>query len=165
MSWITILRKRENYRTALDGFNPEKMAFYGPEKMNALLNDSGIVRNRLKIQSMIQNARAFLAVRERFGSFDAYLWDFVDGRPHCNARRNESEIPAFTPTSQRLSRDLKKRGFSFVGPTICYAFMQAAGLVNDHVVRCFRYAEIADLHENDWAVGRRSMPEAKKDGL
>lgn len=142
LSWDTILARREAYRRAFDGFDPEKVARYGPEKVAALLADPGIIRNRLKVTSAIQNARAFLRVQEEFGSFARYLWSFVDGSPRINAWHSLSEVPATSPESDRLSRDLKKRGFSFVGSTICYAFMQAVGMVNDHVVTCFRYREL-----------------------
>jgi DNA-3-methyladenine glycosylase I len=142
LSWETILRKRDNYRAAFDNFDPQLVAAYGDEKAAALLSDPGIVRNRLKIASAIRNAQAFLQVQAEFGSFDAYLWGFVDGKPVVNAWKNLGELPASTPLSDALSKDLKKRGFNFVGSTICYAFMQAVGLVNDHKVTCFRYAEV-----------------------
>lgn len=142
LSWITILRKRENYRRAFDNFEPEKVAGYGDDKIAALLNDPGIVRNRLKVNSAVKNAQAFLAVQEKFGSFDAYIWDFVNGEPIKNTWKSMDEIPANTPESDRLSKDLKKRGFKFVGTTICYALMQSIGMVNDHVVSCFRYDEV-----------------------
>lgn len=139
LSWITILRKREHYRTAFDHFDAEKIADYDDEKVAELLQNPGIVRNRLKVRGFIQNARAFLQVQEDFGSFDAYIWRFVDGAPIVNHWRTLSEVPAQTPEAQAMSKDLKKRGFTFVGPTICYAFMQATGLVNDHLVDCFRH--------------------------
>jgi DNA-3-methyladenine glycosylase I len=142
LSWDTILKKRENYRKAFDNFDPEQMAGYGRQKVKQLLADSGIVRNRLKIASAIQNAKAFLAIQEEFRSFDTYIWQFVDGKPKRNAWRSLGEIPASTLESDTMSKDLKRRGFSFVGSTICYAFMQAAGMVNDHVVDCFRYRQI-----------------------
>jgi DNA-3-methyladenine glycosylase I len=142
LSWDTILRKRENYRRAFDGFEPLVVANYGPEKVTRLLDDPGIVRNRLKIDAAIRNARAFLAVRDEFGSFDAYVWRFVEGRPRRNAWRSLAELPARTSESDALSKDLKRRGFTFVGSTICYAFMQSAGLVNDHTVDCFRYRQV-----------------------
>lgn len=144
LSWITILRKRENYRRAFDNFDPTKVAAYDEAKIAALLTDPGIVRNRLKINSAVRNAQAFLSIQEAFGSFDAYVWPFVGGRPLVNAWASLSEIPAETAEARALSKDLKQRGFTFVGPTITYAFMQAAGLVNDHVVNCFRYAELRD---------------------
>ncbi len=141
LSWDTILRKRENYRAAFDGFDPKKIARYDRRKTQRLLRsrDGGIVRNRLKVASAIRNAKAFLAVQEEFGSFDGYIWQFVGGKPLVNARRLGKKIPARTPQSDAMSKDLKKRGFNFVGSTICYAFMQATGLVNDHAVECFRY--------------------------
>lgn len=142
LSWITILRKRENYRKAFDGFDPEKIAAYGETKINELLTNEGIIRNRRKVEGAIRNARAFLEVQKDFGSFDAYIWSFVDGKPVKNAWKTIKEIPAKTSESDAMSKDLKKRGFSFVGSTICYAFMQAVGMVNDHVVDCFRYNEV-----------------------
>ncbi|MFO7708690.1 MAG: DNA-3-methyladenine glycosylase I [Desulfobacterales bacterium] len=145
LSWITILRKRDRYRKAFEGFDPRRVAAFGKAKIEALLADPGIVRNRLKVASAVRNARAFLEIQEEFGSFDAYVWHFVDGRPKTDRRRSLSEVPAETAESRALSRELARRGFSFVGPTICYAFMQAVGLVNDHVVDCFRFEEIAGL--------------------
>ncbi len=142
LSWETILKKRENYRRAFDGFDAEKMARYGQRKLDALLADPGIVRNRLKLAAAVRNARAFLQVREEHGSFDAYIWRFVDGSPIRNAWRELAELPARTPESEAMSKDLLKRDFKFVGPTICYAFMQAVGMVNDHLVGCFRYDEV-----------------------
>lgn len=144
LSWNTVLKKRENYRQAFDGFDPHLVAQYDDRKVNQLLANPGIIRNRLKIQSAILNAKAFLAVQEEFGSFDAYLWGFVGGRPKVNRWRTLREIPSQTPEAEALSRDLKSRGFKFVGPTSCYAFMQSVGLVNDHTVDCFRYAEISE---------------------
>ena len=141
LSWDTILQKRENYRAAFDGFDPLKIARYDRRKAYALLRNPGIIRNRLKIASAISNARAFLAVQNEFGSFDHYIWQFVGGKPRVNARRLSGKIPASTPESDVMSKDLKKRGFNFVGTTICYAFMQATGMVNDHSVECFRYSE------------------------
>ena len=143
LSWSTILRKREGYRRAFDGFDAERVARYGPADVERLLGDAGIVRNRLKVESAIANARATLAVREELGSLDAYLWSFVDGSPVQNRWRSLSEIPAETAESKTMSKELKRRGFRFVGPTVCYAFMQAVGLVNDHVVDCFRYDQVA----------------------
>jgi DNA-3-methyladenine glycosylase I len=142
LSWETILKKRENYRAAFDHFDAEKIARYGSRKLVQLLANPGIVRNRLKIGAAVQNAQAVLRVREEFGSFDRYLWQFVDGRPRQNARRSMKQIPAHTPQSDALSKDLLGRGFKFVGTTICYAFMQAVGMVNDHLIGCFRYAEV-----------------------
>lgn len=139
LSWDTILRKRENYRAAFDGFDAKKIALYARGKTQRLLRDEGIVRNRLKVASAIRNARAFLAVQKEFGSFDAYIWQFVGGKPLLNAWRLGQKIPARTSESDAMSKDLKKRGFNFVGSTICYAFMQATGMVNDHAIECFRY--------------------------
>src|SRR5580658_6964743 len=139
LSWDTILRKRENYRAAFDGFDPKKIAAYDRRKTQQLLRNEGIIRNRLKIASAIQNAKAFLAVQKEFGSFDRYIWQFVGGKPRVNAWRMGKKLPASTAESDAMSKDLKKRGFNFVGSTICYAFMQATGMVNDHVVECFRY--------------------------
>jgi DNA-3-methyladenine glycosylase I len=143
LSWETILKKRDNFRRAFDNFDVRAMAAYDGRKADALLNDPGIIRNRLKIAAAIQNARSFLAVRREFGSFDTYLWRFVGGRPKRNARRTLRRIPDRTPESDALSTDLSRRGFKFVGSTICYAFMQAVGMVNDHLVTCFRYKEIS----------------------
>ncbi|WP_281184883.1 DNA-3-methyladenine glycosylase I [Trichlorobacter lovleyi] len=142
LSWITVLRKRESYRAAFSGFDPELVARFDEQKVAELLANPGIVRNRLKIASTISNAHAFLQVQEQFGSFDAYLWRFVEGRPIQNSCRSIREVPASTPVSDSLSRDLKKRGFRFVGSTICYAMMQAVGMVNDHTVDCFRWQEL-----------------------
>jgi DNA-3-methyladenine glycosylase I len=142
LSWSTILQKRDNYRRAFDNFQARKVAAYDARKVAKLLADAGIVRNRLKIAAAIQNAKAFLAVQKEFGSFDAYLWRFVNGRPIRNAWKELKESPARTPESDAMSRDLLNRGFKFVGPTICYALMQAVGMVNDHMVTCFRYREI-----------------------
>jgi DNA-3-methyladenine glycosylase I len=141
LSWETILRKRARYREVFDNFDPALVARYGQRKVNALLRDSGIVRNQLKIAAAIANARAFLSVAEEFGTFDAYIWQFVGGRPRVNAWRKLSELPSRTPESDAMSKDLQRRGFRFVGSTICYAFMQAVGMVNDHAVDCFRYAQ------------------------
>jgi DNA-3-methyladenine glycosylase I len=142
LSWSTILRKRDNYRKAFDRFDARKIARYDDGKVAALLADAGIVRNRLKIASTISNAQAFLAVQKEFGSFDAYIWSFVDGRPLRNRWRGMEEVPAKTAQSDAMSKDLAKRGFRFVGSTICYAFMQATGMVNDHLAGCFRYREL-----------------------
>jgi len=139
LSWITILKKRENYRRAFDGFVPERVASYGEDDVRRLLENPGIVRNRLKVRSAITNARAFLAVQEEQGSFDRFLWSFVDGEPVANAWKSVAEVPARTPTSDALSKELERRGFKFVGSTICYAYMQAVGLVDDHTVDCFLY--------------------------
>ena len=142
LSWTTILNKRENYRKAFDGFRPEKIAHYGAREVKRLLADPGIVRNRLKIAASINNAKLFLSVREEFGSFDAYLWSFVGGKPIQNRRRRMANVPARSAESDAMSRDLLKRGFKFVGSTICYALMQATGMVNDHLATCPRYAEL-----------------------
>jgi len=142
LSWLTVLRKREAYRTAFDGFDPLKVASYGPGEVARLLRDAGIIRNRLKITSTIRNAKAFLAVQKEFGTFDRYMWTFVGNRPRVNRWRSLRQIPARTKESDAMSVDLRKRGFSFVGSTICYAHMQAVGMVNDHVVRCFRYRQV-----------------------
>ena len=145
LSWSTILRKREHYRQAFDGFDPQVVAGYNEAKVAELLANPGIVRNRLKINAVIQNARALLKVQAEFGSFAAYLWQFTGGQPIINHWQRMEEIPAQTPASRAMSKDLLARGFRFVGPTICYAHMQATGMVNDHVVDCFRYAEIVNL--------------------
>lgn len=143
LSWSTILKKRDRYRQVFDGFDPAVVAAYDDAKVAALLADPGIVRNRLKINAAIQNARAFLAVQAEFASFDAYIWQFVGGQPRRNAWRTPAEVPAQTTESRAMSKDLQRRGFAFVGPTICYAFMQAVGMVNDHLVDCFRYAQLS----------------------
>ncbi|HEY3380786.1 MAG TPA: DNA-3-methyladenine glycosylase I [Vicinamibacterales bacterium] len=142
LSWITILRKRDRYRQVFDGFDPLKVSRYGERKVATLLADAGIVRNRLKIGAAIDNARAFLEVQREFGSFDAYLWGFIGGRQKVNAWRTMKEVPAKTLESDALSRDLQKRGFRFVGSTICYAYMQAVGLVNDHLTGCYRHGRV-----------------------
>ncbi|ABQ27673.1 DNA-3-methyladenine glycosylase I [Geotalea uraniireducens] len=142
LSWITILRKRDAYRAAFAGFDPELVARFDQARVAELLTNAGIVRNRLKVESAITNARVFLKVQEEYGSFDAYMWRFVDGRPIRNAWRSIKEVPASTQVSDAMSRDLKKRGFRFVGTTICYAHMQAVGMVNDHTVDCFRWQEL-----------------------
>jgi DNA-3-methyladenine glycosylase I len=142
LSWLTVLRKRNNYRRAFDFFDATKVARYDAKKIERLLADPGIIRNRLKITSAIQNARAFLAVQKEYGSFDAYIWRFVDGKQRTNRRRSVADIPARTIESDAMSKDLKRRGFNFVGSTICYAFMQATGMVNDHLVSCSCYSKI-----------------------
>ena len=142
LSWITILRKRDNYRRAFDNFDANKIARYPDKKIAALLEDSGIVRNRLKVNGFVKNARAYLEIREQGSTLDQYLWDFVDGKPLQNNWKKSAQVPANTSVSDAMSKDLKKRGFTFVGSTICYAFMQAAGLVNDHTVDCFRHREL-----------------------
>lgn len=146
LSWITILKRRQGYKKAFSGFDPEKVASYDEKKLEELMQDAGIIRNRLKIASAINNARHFLAIQEEFGSFDRYIWEFVGGKPLQNCWRSLKEIPSSTKESIALSKDLKKRGFSFVGPTVIYAHMQATGLVNDHLVDCFRYKEITSLN-------------------
>jgi DNA-3-methyladenine glycosylase I len=142
LSWDTILKKRGNYRRAFAGFDPRKVARFDKTKRAALMKDPGIVRNRLKIESAVTNAQAFLAVQREFGSFDRYIWGFTAGKPLASRRRSMKDVPASSPESDAMSNDLKKRGFRFVGSTICYAFMQATGLVNDHLVTCFRYREV-----------------------
>jgi len=145
LSWLTLLKRREGYRKAFSNFDPEKVARFGEKKIEKLLQDKRIIRNRLKVTAAVKNARAFLEIQEKFGSFDAYSWRFVDGRQKVNAFRTPAEIPASTPSSKAFSKDLKQRGFSFVGPTIIYAHMQAVGMVNDHLVSCFRYREVMNL--------------------
>jgi DNA-3-methyladenine glycosylase I len=157
LSWSTILRKRDRYRTAFDQFDAAVVATYGQQKVRALLRDPGIVRNRLKIAAAIQNAKAVLAIRKEFGTFDAYIWRFVDGRPKMNRRRSFTQIPPSTPEANAMSKDLAQRGFKFVGPTICYAFMQAVGMVNDHTVQCFRYAELLGEPHPDRGRPRASV--------
>ncbi|MBU0754890.1 MAG: DNA-3-methyladenine glycosylase I [Planctomycetes bacterium] len=149
LSWSTILNKRDRYRQAFSNFDPDKVARYTAQKLEKLLLNPGIVRNRLKVQSMVINARAFQAVQAEFGSFDAYLWAFTNGESLQNRWRTLKEIPAHTPLSDLLSKDLKRRGFKFVGSTICYAFMQAVGMVNDHTIDCFRYQGIAALGKSE----------------
>jgi DNA-3-methyladenine glycosylase I len=141
LSWMTILRKRENFRTAFDGFDPQKVAQYDQAKFEQLMADAGIIRNRRKIEAAAQNARAFLDLQDEYGSFDTYIWQFVGGKPLVNTWMEMREIPAKSEQSEAMSKDLKKHGFNFVGPTICYAHMQATGMVNDHTVDCFRYFE------------------------
>jgi DNA-3-methyladenine glycosylase I len=143
LNWRTILDKRQNYRVAFDNFDPALVAAYDEAKIAALLANPGIVRNRLKVRAAVRNAKVFLAIQQEFGSFDAYVWRFVGGQPRKNARQSMSELPARTAESDALSKDLQKRGFTFAGSTICYAFMQAVGMVNDHVVGCFRYVEVS----------------------
>jgi DNA-3-methyladenine glycosylase I len=143
LSWITILRKRQRYREVFDAFDPQKVSRYSERKVVSLLADAGIVRNKLKVNAAIGNARAFLDVQREFGSFDAYLWAFVGGRPTVNAWKTMKEVPARTPASDELSKELQKRGFRFVGSTICYAYMQAVGMVDDHLTECYRKSELA----------------------
>ena len=145
LSWLTILRKRENYRQVFDGFDPARIAEFGSEKIERLMANAGIVRNRLKVVSAVRNARAFLDIQREFGSFDAYVWRFVEGKPKINRWRSLPEVPAETTESRAFSQDLIRRGFTFVGPTICYAFMQAVGIVNDHLAACFRHREISSV--------------------
>ncbi len=145
LSWLTILKKRENYRLAFNGFDPRKIAKYDSRRVSRLLSNAGIVRNRLKILSAIENAKAFLEVQKEFGSFDRYIWQFVGGRPLQNRWRNLKDVPARTPQSDAMSKDLIRRGFRFVGSTICYAHMQATGMVNDHLVGCFRHLRVARM--------------------
>ena len=145
LSWLLILKRRDHYRLLFDNFDPERIARYTDEKLDMLLQDPRIIRNRLKVYAMRANAIAFLKVQQEFGSFDAYIWQFVDGRPIVNSWKTFKEIPASTPVSDAMSGDLKKRGFKFVGTTICYAYMQSVGMVNDHITSCFRYREIVKL--------------------
>lgn len=148
LSWSTILKKRENYRRAFDGFDVHKVARYTAKKVVSLLQDEGIVRNRLKVNGTVRNARACMEVQKEFGTFDEYIWRFVGGAPKNNRFRKLGDIPAETSESKAMSKDLKKRGFTFVGPTICYAFMQATGMVNDHETSCFRYKQVKLLAED-----------------
>ena len=145
LSWETILKKRENYRAAFDTFDPLAVSRYGKKKVRELLANPGIIRNHLKVESAIKNAAAFLKVQKEFGSFDSYIWQFVGGRPRQNSWSASQSVPAHTPQSDAMSKDLKRRGFNFVGSTICYAFIQAVGMVNDHMVDCFRYREVKQL--------------------
>jgi DNA-3-methyladenine glycosylase I len=145
LSWITILRKRENFRKAFDQFNYKKIATYGDDKFESLLQDAGIIRNKLKIKATITNAQAFMKVQDEFGSFSNYIWKFTNGKPIQNAFTNRHDVPATTELSDTISKDLKKRGFKFVGSTVVYAFMQATGIVNDHTVDCYRYKEVQKL--------------------
>jgi DNA-3-methyladenine glycosylase I len=145
LSWITILRKRENFRRAFDGFEPEKIARYTPRKIEKLMQDEGIVRNRMKIEGAVSSARAYLDAMEKGDGFSSLLWNFLDGKPKVNRFRSTSQVPAETPLSRQISKELAGRGFKFCGPTIVYAFMQATGMVNDHIVRCHRHAALAKL--------------------
>lgn len=147
LNWITILRKRENYRLAFDNLLPEKIAKYDEEKINQLLNNPGIIRNKLKILSAIQNAKSFLEIKNKYGSFDNYIWRFIDYTPRINKWKSLKEIPTKTKESDIMSKDLKKNGFTFVGSTICYSFMQAVGMVNDHLINCFRYDQISNTRK------------------
>ena len=155
LSWETILKKRENYREAFDKFDPAIVARYRQKKRKSLLTDSGIVRNRLKIDAAIQNAKMFLAVQDEIGTFDEYIWGFVGHEPRQNTWKSMKEVPARTPESDAMSKDLKRRGFKFVGSTICYAFMQAVGMVNDHVIDCFRHSELRKSARKGNSEGRR----------
>ncbi|MGV2871116.1 DNA-3-methyladenine glycosylase I [Colwellia sp. E150_009] len=146
LSWATILKKRDGYLKAFDKFEAEKIAKYPPKKIESLLNDPGIVRNKLKINATIENAKKFLEIQEEYGSFNKYMWSFVDGKTIQNKWKSLSEVPSSTPESEQMSKELKKKGFKFVGPTTCYAFMQAVGMVNDHTVSCFRYKEVKKLY-------------------
>jgi DNA-3-methyladenine glycosylase I len=145
LSWRTVLLKRENYRKALDNFDPVRVARYSEARIAKLLQNPGLIRNRLKIESAVNNAKQFLEIQEHFGAFDKFIWQFVDGQPRVNRYRESSEVPARTPQSDAMSRELKTRGFTFVGSTICYAYMQAAGMVNDHLVTCFRHDQLSDI--------------------
>lgn len=145
LSWLTILKKRKNYRAAFDDFDIEKVDDYDPIKVQELMQNKGIVRNRLKIESTIKNAKAIIEIQKEFGSFDTYIWQFVGGRPKINTWKSLAEIPVKTAESDAMSKDLAKRGFKFIGSTICYAFMQATGMVNDHITDCFRYQEVASM--------------------
>jgi DNA-3-methyladenine glycosylase I len=158
LSWMTILRKREAYEEAFAGFDPARVAQFDERDVKRLLGDPGIVRNRRKIQSAIENARAFLKIQDEFGSFDSYVWGFVDGLPIQNSWTTLQGIPAVTEEAKVLSRDLKRRGFSFVGPTICYAHMQATGMVNDHLISCFRHAEVMQLSQEFEGAGTGKVP-------
>lgn len=145
LSWLTVLKKRENYRKAYDNFDPEKVAQYNPEKLEELMNNPGIIRNRMKIEASINNAKRFLEIQQEFGSFSNYIWGFVNNKPVINKFDSISEIPATTELSDKVSKDLKKRGFKFMGSTIVYAHLQAVGIINDHITSCFRYKEVNDL--------------------
>jgi DNA-3-methyladenine glycosylase I len=164
LSWLTILKKRDAYRRAFDGFDPDRVARYDARKIRRLLGDEGIVRNRAKIEAAIANARALLDVRKEFGSFDSYLWQFVGGEPIVNRRRHMKEVPPRTAESDAMSSDLRRRGFRFVGSTICYAFMQAAGLVNDHLVSCFRHHEVTARRSSQRRAAPRSRAAAPTQG-
>jgi len=142
LSWITVLKKRENYRKAFNNFNPEKIAKYGPAKIDSLLLNPGIIRNRLKIKSAVKNAKAFLEIQKQFNSFDNFIWQFINHKPMINCWKSNKEVPVTTPEAKRMSLILQKLGFNFLGPTICYSFMQAVGMVNDHITSCFRHKEI-----------------------
>lgn len=147
LSWFTILKKRENFRAAFDHFAPQKVAQYDDAKIASLMSDAGIIRNALKLNAAVANAQAFLKVRDEFGSFDTYSWQFVGGQPKSNQWKTLADVPAKTPESEAMSKDMKKRGFRFVGATVCYAFMQATGMVNDHTVDCFRHSEVSSIND------------------
>jgi len=164
LSWLTVLKKREAYRQAFDRFDPRKVAGYDARKVKRLLADEGIIRNRLKIEAAIANAKAFLEVQREHGSFDAYVWQFVGGQPIRNRRKTIREVPPRSAESDAMSADLRRRGFRFVGSTICYAFMQATGMVNDHLVSCFRYREVRNLRSPRTTVARRSRAAGPKRG-
>ena len=155
LSWLTILKKRENYRKAFHSFDPEKVAAYSERDVQRLLSDSGIVRNRLKIEAAIKNARGIRKIQEEYGTLTVFLWRYVDGTPRQNNWKSMAELPTRTPQSDAMSKDLKRRGFNFVGPTICYSFMQAIGMVNDHVVDCFRHAEVKQMAQQSKRADRQ----------
>ena len=155
LSWLTILKKRENYRKAFHSFDPEKVAAYSERDVQRLLSDSGIVRNRLKIEAAIKNARGIRTIQEEYGTLAVFLWRYVDGTPRQNNWKSMAELPTRTPQSDAMSKDLKRRGFNFVGPTICYSFMQAIGMVNDHVVDCFRHAEVKQMAQQSKRADRQ----------
>jgi len=161
LAWQTVLNKRENYREAFSGFDPKKIARYGPEDVKRLLHNPGIIRNRLKIDATIQNAKAFLETQKEWGSFDAYIWQFVDGKPIDHRIKAMKDVPTTTKESDAMSKDLLKRGFKFVGSTICYAYIQAVGMVNDHLITCFRYKEIKAI--KNWAPKRGFEPPPRED--
>lgn len=164
LNWSLVLKKREGYRRAFDHFDPEKVARYSEKRIQTLLADSEIIRNRMKIEGAVRNARALLKVQEEFGDFDSYCWRFVDGRPKLNRWKTTREIPASTPESETFSKDLKRRGFSFVGPTVIYAYMQAIGMVNDHIVVCFRHGQISKANRDE-SVAPVSVRESHRTGL
>ena len=164
LSWLTVLKKREAYRQAFDGFDPRKVARYDARKVKRLLADEGIIRNRMKIEAAIANAQAFLEVQRELGSFDAYVWQFVGGQPIRNRRKTIREVPPRSAESDAMSADLRRRGFRFVGSTICYAFMQATGMVNDHLVSCFRYREVKSPRSRRTTAARRSRAAAPRRG-
>jgi DNA-3-methyladenine glycosylase I len=161
LSWLTILKKRENYRKSFHSFDPEKVAAYSERDVQRLLTDSGIVRNRLKIESAIKNARGVLKIKEEYGTLAAFLWQYVDGTSYQNNWKSMAELPARTYQSDAMSKDLKRRGFNFVGSTICYSFMQAVGMVNDHVVDCFRHAEVKQMARQINTANRQAAPASR----